>query len=148
MSGSFAMLYYHLVFSTKNRAPLIPPELSGRLYAYIGGIVRRLDGVPLTVGGAPEHVHVLATLSRTRALSDMVRDIKANSSRWMSETLDRPGGFAWQEGFCLFTVGHESVADVTAYIQSQDEHHKRVSFMDEYRSFLIQHELDADEDRI
>jgi len=95
MAGSFAALYYHLVFSTKDRLPQIIPDLAPRLHAYIGGIINAQDGIPLLVGGVNDHVHILAALSKNLSVAAALRDIKANSSKWVHETV--PGlPFAWQ----------------------------------------------------
>jgi REP element-mobilizing transposase RayT len=142
---SFTCLHYHLVFSTRRREPLITPALRPRLYEYLGGVIRAEGGHPVTVGGMPDHVHVLARLSHTRAVADVLRVVKANSSKWAHDTFPAAAGFGWQAGYGAFTVGRSSLDAVRRYIDNQEEHHKERSFQDEFRVMLRQHDLAFDE---
>src|ERR1051325_8223658 len=103
MAGTYTNLLYHIVFSTKERRQLIKPAIEERLYKYIGGIIRGLGGIELEIGGVDDHIHILAKFKPTIALSDAVRDIKANSSKWLNEK-SKIYKFAWQDGFAAFTV--------------------------------------------
>ena len=141
---SFSSLVYHIVFSTKDRLPLIPPDLRPDLWRYMGGLVRERDGVALTIGGVDNHIHMLLSLGTTHAIADMVRDVKAYSSRWMHRT-PSSRSFAWQDGYAAFTVGVRGVPQVRAYIANQEQHHREVTFEDEFRSFLEQHDIEFDE---
>jgi REP element-mobilizing transposase RayT len=136
MPGSYARLYYHIVFSTRQRMPAITPELSPHLWAHLAALVRRQGGAPLAIGGVDDHVHSLARLTQNRALAEVVRDVKANSSRWIHETCVDKTGFAWQEGYAAFTVGPRGLGRVKAYIARQAEHHRHWGYSDELASFL------------
>jgi REP element-mobilizing transposase RayT len=138
-------LHYHLVFSTKHREPTITPTIRPRLYEYLGGLVRAEGGVLLNVGGMPDHVHLLARLSQTRAVADVLRVVKTNSSRWVRETFPDATGFGWQTGYGAFTVGHSTMNAVKRYVANQEVHHKTESFQDEFRRFLRAHEIEWDE---
>ena len=136
MSQSYTNLLYHLIFSTKERRPVITLDYKPRLYDYIGGIIRGLGGISLGIDGAADHVHVLAKLRPERALSDVLRDLKANASGWMHDVFPETKDFSWQRGYGAFTVSQSNVIGVQRYIAGQEEHHKRVSFRDEFIQFL------------
>jgi len=145
MPQSFVSLHCHLVFSTKNREPLIRPSWSPRLYQYIGGIVRGQSGRLIAAGGMADHVHLLVSMGKTRAVADLVRDVKSNSSGWVHETFANLGGFAWQTGYGAFAVSYSNVGEVKRYIAGQEEHHRVRSFKEEFLAFLERHEIEYDE---
>jgi len=136
MPSSHTNLLYHLIFSTKDRQPLIRAEHQPRLYEYIGGAIRGQGGVALAVNGTEDHMHVLAKLRSDKALSDVLRDLKANSSGWMHDVFPASRGFSWQRGYGAFTVSQSNVGKVQEYIARQKEHHQRQSFRDEFIEFL------------
>jgi REP-associated tyrosine transposase len=142
---SFTCLHYHLIFSTKQRAPLITPNLQPRLYDYIGGIIRGQDGCLLAAGGMPDHIHLLARLSKEMSVSEALRVIKTNSSKWVHETFPDQHAFAWQIGYAAFCVSYSGLESVKHYIASQAEHHRTVPFQDELRTFLRRHQIEFDE---
>ena len=142
--ASFACLYYHLVFATKGREPLVTAEIRPRLWAYIGGVIGSQSGVALAIGGTADNVHILASLPKNRTIPDLLREIKANSSRWVHETFPHPR-FAWQDGYAAFTISVRGLPQVKAYIERQEEHHREVGFEDEFRSFLAEHGVECDE---
>jgi len=142
---SFTCLHYHLIFSTKQRAPLITADLQPRLYDYIGGIIRGQDGCLLAAGGMPDHIHLLARLSKEVSVSGALRVIKTNSSKWVHETFPDHHAFAWQTGYAAFCVSYSGLESVKHYIASQAEHHRTVSFQDELRTFLRRHQMEFDE---
>jgi REP element-mobilizing transposase RayT len=145
MPQSFAAVHIHIVFSTKNREPTITPALAPRLYEYLGGTARGLKCPLVTAGGVADHVHLLTSLGREVAIAELVRDLKAGSSRWVHETFgDRPG-FAWQAGYAAFAVSGSVVEQVVRYIANQEEHHRTRTFQDEYRDFLRRHGIEWDE---
>ena len=115
------------------------------MYEYIGGILREENGTLIEIGGMPDHVHILARLSPTIAISDVLRIIKTNSSKWFDDTFELSPHFAWQRGFGAFSVSASNVEQVTRYIQNQEEHHKTLSFQDEYRQLLIRNGIEFDE---
>jgi len=141
MPNTYTNLVYHVVFSTKFRKPAIDPEIQRELYAYIGGIVRDEGGTLLEIGGMPDHVHLLIKLKPSVALSDLLRRIKGNSSKWLNETRD----FHWQEGFSAFTVSESVVEQVRHYIRNQEEHHRKLNYQDELRALLTKHGVAFDE---
>ena len=145
MPQSFACLHAHLIFSTKNREPLLVGELPDRLYAYIGGILRDENGSLVAAGGMPDHVHLLISLGRESSMSELLQKIKANSSRWIHETFPNLKGFAWQTGYAAFAVSYSNIEKVTEYIAAQAEHHRTVSFQDEFLAFPRKHKIVFDE---
>ncbi len=145
MAHSFANLLTHVIFSTKDRQPLIDAELKPRLFAYLGGIVHELGGVALLINGPADHVHALVKLPHTLAVADAMRVIKTNSSRWVHETWPARRAFAWQAGYGAFSVSPSHVEAVRAYIAGQEEHHRRVTFQEEFVEFLRRHGIEYDE---
>ena len=139
MPQSFACLYYHLVFSTKERMPLITANLCPRLQDYIGGILRMQNGLLLTAGGASDHQHLLIQGSKNITIPDTVRDIKSNSSRWIHETFPELSQFAWQEGYGAFTISYPGLRRVKGYLTRQEAHHRTVTFQEEFLTFLKLH---------
>jgi REP element-mobilizing transposase RayT len=144
VSQSFTNLIYHLIFSTKEREPIILPEYQPRLYSYVGGIIRGQRGIPLAINGMEDHLHVLAKLRPDRALSDVLRDLKANATGWMNDVFPELRHFSWQRGYGAFTVSESDVANVSRYIATQKEHHKGL-FRDEFISFLRENRIAFDE---
>jgi putative transposase len=118
MAGTYTNLLYHIVFSTKNRQPQITPAIQADLYEYIGGILRGESGVLLEIGGMPDHLHLLAKLKPTHSIAEILKRIKANSSKWLSaEKLPRHD-FDWQDGYSAFSVSESQVESVRRYIQT------------------------------
>ena len=145
MPQSYAALFCHIIFSTKNREPIISPELQPRLYAYMGGVLRNEGDVLLAVGGMPDHIHLLASLTRQTSVAEVVRAVKANSSGWIHETFPPLGGFAWQNGYGAFSVSASAVPAVKRYLAAQDEHHRKRIFQEEFIKFLRRHGIDYNE---
>jgi REP element-mobilizing transposase RayT len=144
MAHTFTHLRYHVVFSTKNRSPFLDAELRDRLFPYLGGIVRELDGTALAIGGMPDHVHVLLSLPPTLALADVLRVVKTNASRWVHESWPERRAFAWQTGYGAFAVSRSNEAAVVHYIANQEEHHRRISFQEEFLALLKKHGISYD----
>jgi len=142
--STFTKLVYHVVFSTKHRQPSIHESFQKRLYEYIGGIIRGQNGHLIEIGGIEDHIHLLANLSPTKSISDSVREIKANASKWANELSDLTQRFEWQKGYGIFTVSYSQVDSVRYYIQNQQEHHKTKSFEEEYIAFLKLHQIAFD----
>jgi putative transposase len=135
MPSTHTSLHYHLVFSTKDRVPMIHSEWRNDLHSYLGGIVKKLEGTPLKIGGIEDHVHLLIGLKATHCLADVLRDIKKGSSEWVHNELSRKM-FSWQPGYAAFTVSPTSLRSVSSYIEKQEEHHKNKSFQTEYVEML------------
>ena len=135
MPSTHTSLHYRLVFFTKERHPFIATAWRERLYAYLGGVVKSLEGMPEAIGGVADHVHLLIGLKATHRLSDVMREVKAVSSGWVHDGIgDR--GFHWQEGYGAFTVGAPQCPDVGQYLARQEEHHRTRTFQEEYLEFL------------
>jgi putative transposase len=134
MGSTFFSLHYHIVFSTKERQPFIRAEWRSRVHAYLGGILRQINGVAEIVGGVADHVHLLASLRPAHCVADVMRDMKKDSSSWVKETFDR--NFAWQEGYAAFTVSPTATESVRQYIANQEVHHAKHLFVDELKELL------------
>ena len=145
MPQSLAAVYVHVVFSTKNREPLIDPELATRLFPYIGGVLRGSKNVLLASGGMPDHVHLLISIGREQSISEMIGSLKSASSRWVHDTFPSRGAFAWQSGYGAFSVSPSQVDAVLRYVEGQEEHHRIRSFQEEYRDFLDKYGVEFDE---
>jgi putative transposase len=148
MPHTLASLFVHVIFSTKNRIPAISPEIAGRLFSYMGGIVKERKGIPIIINGPADHVHLLISIPTTESIADLLRVLKTNSSRWVHEQFPDRQRFGWQAGYAAFTVSASRVADVENYIVRQQEHHRRVSFQDEFLTFLQRHGVAYDPDEI
>lgn len=146
MPQSLSRILIHLVFSTRYRAPVLSAEIQAELHPYLGGILKRTDCLPIQIGGAPDHVHLLFALARTRSMAQVVEGLKANSSRWLKHS-GLPG-FAWQTGYGAFSVSHSSAGAVARYIREQERHHRGRSYQDELRALLQRHRLEFDEQRL
>jgi putative transposase len=144
MPSTHLSLHFHIVFSTKHREARIATEWRDRLHAYLGGVARNSGAIPEIVGGVADHVHLLLGLTATVRLADLVRDIKAVSSKWVhEETGDRV--FAWQEGYGAFTVSPSHRGNVRSYIARQEEHHRKRTFQEEYLELLHRCGVDFDD---
>ncbi len=145
MPQSFISMNCHVIFSTKNREPLLTPEVATRLYEYIGGTACETGNRLLAAGGMPDHVHLVVSLGKQEAVADTVRDIKSNASRWIHETFAKLRGFVWQTGYGAFSVSLSNVDDVKRYIANQQEHHRVRTFKEEFIAFLKRHNIEYDE---
>ncbi|HYI08630.1 MAG TPA: IS200/IS605 family transposase [Thermoanaerobaculia bacterium] len=144
MPCTYSSLATHVTFSTKQRQPSITPDLEERLLPYLGGIVRQLGGMALAANAVPDHVHLLVTLPPTIAISEAVGKIKGSSSKWVHDSFSERRLFAWQRGFGAFSVSRSNVATVARYIEGQKEHHRKVTFEDEFARLLTRHGVDFD----
>lgn len=144
MGDSFTALHCHIVFSTKSRQPLLSAEMRDELFPYIATVMKNLGCKLLLGGGVEDHVHLLAGIHPSRALSDVMRDVKANSSRWISERWPNLGRFEWQAGYGAFAVAASGLDAVEKYILGQAEHHKRESARDELRRLLDENRIPYD----
>ena len=145
MPNSYTSLVYHIVFGTKHRVPQITGDVAPSLYAYMAGIIKNLDGKPIIIGGVEDHVHILTVLGQSRAVDAVVRDLKANSSRWVHGQFPDLGDFAWQSGGGSFTVRVKGIPAARRYIEGQQAHHREVSFREELVGFLKMHDIPYDE---
>ena len=146
MAHTFHKLYYHLVWSTKERQPLLVPEIQTRLFEYLGGSFRNLECNPITIGGMPDHVHALISVPPKIAISEVMRNVKTHTSKWVKETFNQAGDFAWQEGFGAFSVSQSGRDEVIKYIRHQKEHHQSYTFKEEFIKFLKLYEVEFNEE--
>lgn len=142
MANTYTQLYFHLVFAVKGRKSLIGKGWKDELYKYITGIIKNKGQKLLIINGMPDHLHLLLSTQPSCNLSDLVRDIKSNSSNWISERSFVKGKFEWQTGFGAFTVSQSGVNKVISYIKDQEIHHGSKSFIEEYKGFLKAYEID------
>ena len=142
MANTYTQLYVHLIFAVKGRQNLMAKSWKEDLYKYITGIVSNKKQKLMIVNGMPDHVHLLIGLKPDCNLSDLVRDIKANSSKWVNEQKLVMGKFEWQTGFGAFSLGQSQVDKIEQYILKQEEHHQKKSFREEYTGFLQAYQVD------
>ena len=145
MAQSFSQIYLHIVFSTKNRYPFLEGSVDDELYAYIGDSIKRLGGIPLSINGVCDHIHILSTFPRTITIANFLKDIKANSSRWLKTKGDPYQNFGWQDGYGIFSVSSSKKQVVANYIARQKEHHKKTNFKNEFLQFLHEYGVEYDD---
>ena len=143
MSHTSSNIVLHSIFSTQGRRPLLKADFRADLFAYLGGIIREMNATALIINGVSDHVHMLVRIRPVHSAAQIVRVVKANSSRWVHEKW--AAGFAWQTGYGVFSVSESSVPAVTKYIAEQEKHHKKHSFQDEYIAFLKKNKVAYDE---
>jgi REP element-mobilizing transposase RayT len=144
MGHTYTNLLTHVIFSTKGREPFMADDVKPRILAYIGGVVRKIGGTALCVNGPQDHIHGLIALPATIAIAETMRLIKTNSSKWVHETFSHLEQFAWQTGYGAFSVSESNVPTVRAYIENQEEHHKTMTFQEEFVAFLKRHNVPYD----
>lgn len=142
MANTYTQLYFHIVFAVKGRRNHISKQWKDELYKYITGIVLNKNQKLMIINGMPNHLHILIGTKPNCNLSDLVRDIKANSSKWINEKQFVNGKFEWQTGFGAFTVSQSGINNVIAYIKNQEEHHKKKTFKEEYIEFLNAYKIE------
>jgi putative transposase len=142
---SLSQLYVHLIFSTQHREPLLIPSVRGSLHAYLATVLKNQDCPTLKVGGTSDHAHLLFRLSKNLALAGVVEKVKTTSSKWLKTQARTLHSFHWQNGYGSFSVSPSELDSVATYIEGQEEHHRMVSFQDEYRRFLKECEVEYDE---
>jgi putative transposase len=145
MANTYSQLNIHCVFSVKGHDNVLSDSFRDRLFQFMGGIIRQKRCFPLAVGGWKDHVHIFFELSPDEKISDVLRDVKSASSRWVNEHKLVTGHFAWQEGYGAFSHSRSQRDQVIKYIQTQEEHHKRRTFREEYLDMLQKAEIEFDE---
>jgi len=144
MGHTYTNLLYHVAFSTKDRVPIIEDSWARRLHQYMAGIARKEFIKALAIGGTADHVHGLLVLPATVCIAEAMRKWKSLSSKWVNETLPQAPRFAWQNGYGAFTVSHSNISKVAGYIEAQAEHHKRMTFQEEFIGLLERHGIEYD----
>jgi len=136
MANTYSQIYIHIVFAVRGRENLISPRRKDELYKYITGIISNEGQKLIAINGMPNHIHMLIGLKPNKSLSDLIRDVKANSSRFINEQQWTAGKFEWQSGFGAFSYSHSQLTNIINYINNQEEHHKSKTFRQEYTEFL------------
>ena len=145
MMSTYTQIRYHLVFSTKDRQPVLSDSRRNELCKYASGVIKKSHCRPIWVNGARDHVHILFSLHPTIALASLVKNIKVATSIWIKDNHIFPNFFAWQEGYGAFTYSLDREPELIAYVKGQEEHHRRVSFEEEYRRLLSEARVEIDE---
>ncbi len=145
MASTLVKIDVHLIFHVKSTSVKVRNKDLGRLFAYIGGIINGIGELSVVIGGMPDHVHILTSLPKIMSLSDFVRTIKADSSKWMKSLDAVYKDFAWQEGYGAFSVSPSLIDKTAKYIRTQAEHHKKRTFHEEYKLFLEAYGIQYDE---
>ncbi len=136
MPQSLSSVLVHLIFSTKNREPFITPTIETELYPYMATIFRAQKSPTLCIGGTNDHLHILFALARIVTIAEIVEAVKTDTSKWIKTKGSGFRNFHWQKGYGAFSVGQSEVGTVKQYIENQKEHHRRVTFQEEYRNVL------------
>lgn len=145
MANTFTQIYLHLVFAVQNRISLINPEWKAELYKYITGIVQNNGHKLIAINGIANHLHLAVGYKPHQLIPDLLQDIKGYSSKWVNEKKFVRGKFNWQEGYGAFSFSHSQIDRVVKYINNQEQHHKKVSFREEYIQLLKKYNIPFDE---
>ena len=145
MPQSLAFLLIHIVFSTKNRAPVLDAAVRPALHAYLATVARNMDCECYRAGGVDDHVHLAIRLSRIVTVAKLVEELKTSSSKWLKTQSPALVAFAWQRGYGAFSVRPSGLDALRHYIDTQEEHHRKRTFQEEYRAFLTQYAIEYDE---
>jgi REP element-mobilizing transposase RayT len=145
VAGTFSQIYIQLVFAVKGRENLLQKPWRDEVFKYISGIIKGKNQKPIIVNGVSDHVHVFVGIRPSMSISDLVRDIKNNSSNFINEHKFIKGKFSWQEGYGAFSYSHSQIKNVYEYIANQEEHHRKKTFKEEYLDFLHKFEIEYDE---
>jgi REP element-mobilizing transposase RayT len=146
MPQSLSRIYLHVIFSTKNRQRwLSDPDTRKSLHSFMAATMKQLECTPVEIGGVEDHVHLLCLFPRTRSVADVVKETKRVSTNWLKDRDSTMRDFQWQSGYGVFSVSQSNVDAVIDYIRDQEEHHRKLTFEDEYRAFLHRHAVEFDE---
>lgn len=145
MAGTFTKYYSHYVFSTKNRKALINPQMEKRLYPYIGGVGRQYGYSIIACGGTQNHLHIIAGIPPATSYSKAIQVLKSTSSKWLNDTFFPNRNFSWQSGYGGFGIDETNLAKVISYVKKQKQHHKKMTFKEEYLKLLKRYNIEYDE---
>lgn len=143
--STYTQIYYHIVFSTKERIPALTADRREDLFRYTWGILKNKECHLYRIGGVEDHLHILTSLHPTVCLAELVKEIKTSTNKWIKENKVFPKFTHWQDGYSAFTVSHSGKDDVIEYIKGQEQHHRKLSFRDELRGLLEKHGIQFDE---
>ena len=144
MPQSLANILVHITFSTKERRAFLIPAVRGELSAFIAAAAREYECPAIKVESVADHVHLVVSMSRKRSLSELIKRLKMSSSRWLKTKGNEFSAFQWQRGYGAFSISQSALQDVLDYLAKQEDHHKRMSFQDEFRAFLEKHGIEYD----
>lgn len=144
MSNTFSQIHIHVVFSVQNRLSLISKQWEQRLYKYISGIIQNQGHKLIAINGMPDHIHILFGMRPNQSISELLRTIKSDSSRWINENKFVAGKFSWQEGYGAFSYARSEISNVAKYIENQELHHTQKTFIEEYITMLEEFEIEFD----
>jgi len=144
MANTYSQIYFHLVFSTKNRADLIAQDIEERIWAYIAGVAKRHGITPIQIGGMEDHIHSLLGVPTILSASQVAKAVKGDSSYGIRREFAGMANFGWQDGYGVFSVSRSAIPDVVEYIKDQRKHHEKQTFEEEYESLLRLHGIDFD----
>jgi len=145
MANTYSQIYLQFVFAVQNRISLISTKWKEELYKYMNGIIEQNGHKTYAINGMPDHVHALVSMSPKQAPSDLMHDVKRSSSIWINDNHLVMGHFSWQEGFGAFSYGKSQLPDIISYIENQEKHHKKRTFIEEYKEFLTLYGIEFDE---
>jgi putative transposase len=145
MGDTYTQVHLHVIFAVKFREALIKPNIKGRVHSYITAIIQNRGHKMLCINSMPNHVHMLFALRPNESISDLMREVKGNSSEWINQSRLCPSKFRWQEGYAAFAVEKQNISRVATYIENQEQHHRKVTFREEYISMLNDLEIPYDE---
>ena len=145
MPQSLSLVIIHVIFSTKDRHPFLASDTRPKLHAYLASVARNIGCEAYRVGGVADHVHLAIRLSRTVTIADLVQELKTASSKWVKTQSPDLAAFSWQRGYGCFSVGPSDLEALRQYIDTQEEHHRKRTFQDEFRSFLKKYGVEYDE---
>lgn len=148
MANTYTQIHIHVIFSVQNRECIIGKNWKDELYKYIAGIIRNNNHKLLVINGMPDHLHILIGLRPSQSISDLLQDIKGSSSKWINEKKFVKGRFSWQEGFGAFSYSRSQLPPVIQYIENQEEHHRKKTFIEEYKESLKEFGIDYNESYI
>jgi putative transposase len=148
VSQSLSKILVHIVFSTKNHAPMLSQKMHSELFGYIAGILKNLDSKAIIINGTQDHIHILCQLSKNHSPSEIVQKIKSNSSKWAKSKSPNLADFQWQNGYGVFSVSESNLNAVKTYIQTQQQHHKKLSFQEEFKKLLDKHNIEYDNEHL
>jgi putative transposase len=145
MANTYTQIHLHFVFAVKYREGIIQSSWKDELYKYVTGIVQNNKHKMICINGMPDHIHILIGMEPIQSISDLLKDVKGSSSKWINERKFLKGKFEWQEGYGAFSYSKSQVKDVIAYIENQESHHAKKTFREEYLDFLKRFEIEFDE---
>jgi len=145
MPQSLSQLYIHLIFGTKHHEPLLENHVRDELHRYLATILKNWESPAITIRSVTNHIHILFSLSRNYPVRKIIEEVKKSSSKWLKTKDGISSNFHWQNGYGVFSVSQSGLQDVIEYIENQEDHHRHVSFQEEYRKFLQKYNIEFDE---